>query len=502
MTLDPRKILLVHPLGYRAAAAGRDISRIANIMPPLGLASIAAYLEQHGFSAAMVDCYARPNSDRTIRDHLLAERPAFLGLSCTTSTFLDGVRIAKMAKAELPGLRAVFGGPHVSALKDKVLQAFPEVDFVVVGEGEETLRELLTAGPFESEQVRGLVTRAADGEVYFTGHRDTLLDLDTLPFPAYDKLAGFPQSYRLPIFNYPKTPNTSCLSSRGCPYACSYCDRSVFRRSFRFNSAEYMVEHLRYLNRRFGIRHVNFYDDQFTFNRKRVVEFCERKQAAGLAMTFNCALRAEHIDLDLLRQMKAAGCWMASLGIESGDAELLAQHRQNPDLDMLAGKINLIKQAGIRTKGLIMMGLPGETKASIRRSMEYVFSLPIDDFNLAKFTPFPGSPLYEKIHELGTFDEDWEKMDCMNFQFVPHGMTRERLEELFVLFYKSHFQRPQVIHGYLAMLWKSPDSWKRFVLNLVDFVRFAHGSRRMGKTTDARTGKPAGSASRTEGNCR
>ena len=93
-------------------------------------------------------------------------------------------------------------------------------------------------------------------------------------------------------------------------------------------------------------------------------------------------------------------------------------------------------------------------------------------------------------------------MDCMHFQFVPHGMTRERLEELFVLFYKSHFQRPQVIHGYLAMLWKSPDSWKRFVLNLVDFVRFARGSRRLGKATDARTDNPAGPASHSEGNRR
>jgi radical SAM superfamily enzyme YgiQ (UPF0313 family) len=480
MTLDPRKILLVHPLGYRAAAAGRDISRIANVMPPLGLASIAAYLEQQAFAVTIVDCYAHPDSDRTIRDHLRSERPAFIGLSCTTSSFLDGVRIAQLAKSELPGIRAVFGGPHVSALKEKVLTDFPDVDFVVVGEGEETLRELLANGPDETGQVRGLVTRAKDGEVVFTGHRETFLDLDTLPFPAYAKLAGFPHAYRLPIFNYPTAPNTSCLSSRGCPYACSYCDRSVFRRSFRFNSAEYMVEHLRHLQQRFGVRHVNFYDDQFTFNRARVMEFCERMTTARLGMTFNCAVRAEHIDLDLLRRMKAAGCWMASLGIESGDPELLAQHRQNPDLDMLAGKIRLIKQAGIRTKGLLMMGLPGESEASIRRSMEYVFSLPIDDFNLAKFTPFPGSPLYEKIHELGSFDEDWEKMDCMHFQFVPHGMSRERLEELFILFYKSHYQRPRVIHGYLAMIWKSPDSWKRFILNLVDFVRFARSSQRLG----------------------
>ena len=108
---------------------------------------------------------------------------------------------------------------------------------------------------------------------------------------------------------------------------------------------------------------------------------------------------------------------MISLGIESGDEELLAQHRQNADLKMLAEKIMMIKRAGIRTKGLLMMGLPGETEASIKKSMNYVFSLPIDDFNLAKFTPFPGSPVYERIHDLGIFEEDWEKMDCMHFVF-------------------------------------------------------------------------------------
>jgi len=476
--LNAQTILLIHPLGYRAEDAGRDISRVANLMPPLGLASIAAYLERAGVTVEIIDCFAHPQADRLIVETLQRLRPAWVGFSCTTSSFLDGVRLTRLAKQTLPGVRSVFGGAHVSALKEKVLADYPEVDLVVVGEGEQTLCDVLLAGD-ELGRLKGVVVRGHDGTPVFTGYHDTLLKLDELPFPAYEKLAGFPHSYRLPIFNYPKAPNTSCLSSRGCPYACSYCDRSVFRRSFRFNSAEYMIEHLRHLKERFGIRHVNFYDDQFTFNRQRVSEFCSRMVDEKLEMTFNCAVRAEHIDLELLREMKSAGCWMASLGIESGDPELLAQHRQNPDLDMLAGKIRMIKQAGIRTKGLLMLGLPGENEESVKRSMEYVFSLPIDDFNLAKFTPFPGSPLYEQIHELGEFDEDWEKMDCMHFQFVPHGFTRERLEELFIHFYKSHFQRPRVLLGYLAMLWKSPDSWKRFLLNLTDFVRFARSSNRI-----------------------
>ena len=245
-SLNADHILLVHPLGYRAEAAGSDISRLANIMPPLGLASIAAYLEREGIEVRIVDCFAHPDDQRVIVDSLRALRPAFIGFSCTTSSFLDGVRLAGLARAELPGIRTVFGGPHVSALREQVLRDYPEVDFAVVGEGEETLLELIRSGAEGAETIPGLVCRVA-GEPVFTGYRPQGIDLDSLPFPAYEKLAGYPEAYRLPIFNYPKAPNTSCISSRGCPYACSYCDRSVFRRSFRYNSADYLYAHLRYL---------------------------------------------------------------------------------------------------------------------------------------------------------------------------------------------------------------------------------------------------------------
>lgn len=476
--LNHKKILLVHPLGYRADAASHDISRVANIMPPLGLASIAAYLEQRGSSADIIDCYARPDSDRAIRDYLVAEKPAFIGLSCTTSSFLDGIRIAEIARQTVPGIKTVFGGPHVSALKEELFPRFPALDISVMGEGEQTMAELMAMGHDDPASVKGIIYRNGS-DVCNTGFRDQALVLDDLPFPAYEKLQGFPHSYMLPIFNYPQAPNTSCISSRGCPYACSYCDRSVFRRSFRYNSATYLYEHLRYLRERFGIRHINFYDDQFTFNRQRVEEFTGMMIDRPLGMTFNCAVRAEHIDRELVTRMRKAGCWMMSLGIETGDEELLAQHRQNADLDHLASKIRMIKDAGVRTKGLLMIGLPGETEVSIRRSMDYVFSLPIDDFNLAKFTPFPGSPIYENIHELGEFEEDWEKMDCMNFQFVTKGMTRERLEELFIEFYTRHFKRPKVLWGYVTMLWRSPDSWIRFLSNFASFMKFTRNTNRL-----------------------
>jgi radical SAM superfamily enzyme YgiQ (UPF0313 family) len=478
-----KTILLVHPLGYSARNAKNDISRLANIMPPLGLASISAYLTSHGIGNDIIDCYAHPESDELLTEYLVTHTPAFIGFSCTTSSFFDGVRLTQLAKAIIPDIKVVFGGVHVSAVKEQVLSEYPCIDYCVVGEGEETLRELICTREELRQDVRSIVLRDDTGCSRFTGPRSKMLDLDALPFPDYSKLAGYPGVYKLPIFNYPKVPNASCISSRGCPYACSYCDRSVFRRTFRYNSADYMYKHVSYLHETFGIRHVNFYDDQFTFQRQRVIDFCKKMIDGKLKMTFNCAARAEHLDEELLGLMRQAGCWMISLGIETGDEQLLAQHRQNPDLQMMRQKIDLIKRAGIRVKGLLMMGLPGETEQSILKSREYVYSLPLDDFNLAKFTPFPGSPIYTTIKEdgdaLGTFHENWEEMDCMKFQFIPKGIEQDKMEKHFIEFYKKHFQRPRVIWGYVTMIWKSPDSWLRFLSSLSMFLRFAFTNKRM-----------------------
>ncbi len=482
--ITDNKILLIHPLGYSSKKAKTDVSRMANIVPPLGLASIAAFLDQEKIENDIIDCYANPDSDALILEYVRTQKPNFIGFSCTTSSFFDGVRIAKIAKAILPTLKIVFGGVHVSSLKEAILQECDIIDYCVIGEGEQTLKELLCSEVDRLSEVKNIVFRKTDGTVVFTGLRKKQMDLDTLPFPAYHKLAGYPESYKLPIFNYPKAPNASCISSRGCPYSCSYCDRSVFQKSFRYNSAQYLYDHLKYLKDTFGIKHIIFYDDQFTFHRKRVEEFTSLMIDNQLDMTFNCAARAEHLDFELLKQMKAAGCWMISLGIETGDPDLLAQHRQNPDLEMMRDKIDLIKKAGIRVKGLLMMGLPGETEESIRRSQQYVYSLPIDDFNLAKFTPFPGSPIYKEIKEqgseLGTFNEDWEKMDCMQFLFIPKGITKERMDFLFIDFYRSHFKRFKVLMGYVSMIWKSPDSWKRFMKDATGFIKFAMTNKRLG----------------------
>lgn len=479
-----KKILLVHPLGMNWMPGEQDLSRVVNIMPPMGLLSLAAWLEKHGHQADVHDCYAFPGQDDKLFRYLQEERPGFVGFTATTSSFMDGVRLAKRVKEILPEIKVVFGGVHLSALRERLLRDFPIIDYGVVGEGEQTLLELMESHEEGLRSIEGLIVRD-NGEVIFNGFRRKLLDLDTLPFPAYEKLEGFPNSYKLPLFSYPKAPNSTVITSRGCPYTCSYCDRSVFRRTYRYNSPEYMVNLLVHLQQSFQIKHVNIYDDTFTLKRRRVMDFCELKIRSGLKMTFNCAARAEQLDFEMLTMMKKAGCWMISLGIETGDPGLLKRHRSylpsstmdNP-LEKIREMVQLIKKSGIRVKGLFMLGLPGETEESIDKSMEYVFSLPLDEFNLSKLTPFPGAPIYGDIREHGSFEENWELMNALNFIFVPKGFTKDRLEERHVEFYRRYFTRPQILLKYVAMIWKSPDSWRRFWMDLPTFLRFTRRKKR------------------------
>ena len=465
------KVLFVHPHGSNWMGSGKDITTIFNLMPPLGMMSIAAYLEEQGVETQIIDCYGLHLSPAELAAEIDRRAPDFVGFSCTTSSFLEGYGIAALVKELRPETLIVFGGAHACTVGAPLLDGFPAIDYLVIGEGEVTFHELVAAGGRSPENIPGLAFRR-DGVATLSSPRELIKNLDSLPFPAYHRLPHFPRRYNLPLFSYPKAPNTSIISSRGCPYHCSYCDRSVFSRGFRFNSPEYIAEHLAFLNRDFGIRHVFFYDDLFTFDRSRVERLCVLLEQKRIPVTYNCIARLEHVDDELLRLLQRSGCWQVNFGIESGDPEVLKQHRKFYGLDEVQLKLKMVRDAGMRVKGLFMIGLPGETEPSIRRTIDYALSLPLDEINVTKFTPFPGAPVYRTIREQGEFNEEWPLMNCMNFVFVPHGMTKEQLEGLYNEFISRFYRRSRIHWGYTTMLWKSPHSVGHFLRHLPEIIRF------------------------------
>lgn len=466
------KVLFIHPYGSNFLAGKPDITTIFNVMPPLGLLSIMAWLERHEVASEIIDCYATPLPQDALVDEIIRRSPDLVAFSCTTSSFLEGNRIAEALKSRNNRMIIVFGGAHACTMGPQLLDRFPAIDYLVLGEGEQTMLELVQDGCRNPATIPGLAYRDSQGNAVASAPRDLIADLDQLPFPAYHLLPGFPEKYKLPLFSSPKFPNTSIISSRGCPYQCSYCDRSVFSKGFRFNSPDYILEHVAMLKRDYGIRHVFFYDDLFTFDRKRVAEFCELKRKKGIDVGYNCIARLEHVDAELLKLLKDSGCWQVNFGIESGDPEILKKHRKFYGLDEVGRKLQMVKDAGMRVKGLFMVGLPGEDEAAIRRTIEYACSLPLDEINVTKFTPFPGAPVYRTLEQFGQFNEDWELMNCMNFVFIPTGMTKEQLEGLYDEFISRFYRRTRIHWGYTQMLWKSPHSVLDFLKNLPAIIRF------------------------------
>lgn len=465
------KVLFVHPYGSNFLPGRQDITTIFNLMPPLGIMSIAAVLEQNGIAVEIIDCYADPAPPEAVVEKILAKQPDIVGFSCTTSSFMEGYRVAELLKQRRPDIFTVVGGAHACTIGAPLLDSFPAIDYLVIGEGEQTMLELAQSGCRNVEVIPGIACRK-NGVGTLTVQRELIADLDCLPFPAYHLLPEFPKRYTLPLFSFPTAPNTSIISSRGCPYSCSYCDRSVFARGFRFNSPEYIIEHVAMLNRTYGIRHVFFYDDLFTFDRQRVKRFCELKKQKQLRVTYNCIARLEHVDQELLALLKDSGCWQVNFGIESGDPDVVRKHRKFFGLDEVGRKLQMVKEAGMRVKGLFMIGLPGEDEAAIRRTIEYALSLPLEEINVTKFTPFPGAPVYKTIREQGEFDENWPLMNCMNFVFVPHGMTKAQLEKLYDEFIRRFYHRSRIHWGYTRMLWRSPRSILKFLRHLPEILAF------------------------------
>jgi anaerobic magnesium-protoporphyrin IX monomethyl ester cyclase len=464
------RIVLVHPAGSNWLPGRRDVAAVANRMAPLGLLSIAAFLEKEGHAVTVHDCLGpkAPSGTQANVRLILGHRPDLVGFSATTSGFLDGYDLAAGIKAERPDVGIIFGGVHVSAMGGELLERFAHIDYLAMGEGEITMGEL--AAGQDPKDISGLVWREGD-RVVTNPQRRHIQNLDDLPFPAYGKLAHYPHGYRLPLFSYIMTPGATMVTSRGCPFQCSYCDRSVFKQGYRYNSAGYIYEHMQYLRSRFGIRHLNIYDDLFTLNRKRIAALCELLTAKPLGVQFNCAVRVGHADDDLLRMLRRAGGLMVSVGIESGDPDLLEVHKPGVYLDEVRDTVLRIKAAGLRAKGLFMMGLPGETPASIQKTSDFVMSLGLDDMNMSKFTPFHGAPAWKTIFDQGTMEEDWRLMNCLNFVFVPKGIdAKETLDQLYNTHVKRFYSDKKWRRTFTRRLWQHRRSLWYLLRHLPDFL--------------------------------
>jgi len=441
------RVTLVHPAGFNFVPGQPDFSVLANRMPPIGIMQLASWLDKHGHQTALHDCLG-PYAPKTIAENaeiVLATDPEMVGFSATTSGFMDAIEIATYIRQRRPEIRIVFGNVHVSSLGAPVLEEFPEIDYLVIGEGEGALLNLADGKPLKD--IGNLIYRDEQGRIVVNPRRDRILDLDELPFPAYEKLAGFPHAYHLPLFAYEKRYGATMITSRGCPYTCSFCDRTVFERLYKTNSAQYTYDHMKYLRDNFGVYHINMYDDLFTAKKQRVMDLCDLLIENPLGVQWNCAIRTGHTSDEMLAKLKQAGTLMVSMGIESADPAMMERHKAGVTLDAVRDTVRQIHAAGLRAKGLFIFGMPGETPETVKTTSDFILSLELDEMNMTKFSPLHGAPIWEECasNVSGDFIEDWRLMNCLNFVFLPSGFSsREEMDAL----YNWHVRRFYDSKGY------------------------------------------------------
>ncbi len=408
------RILLIDPPFYRTIG-------YYNRYFPLGITYLAAALRRHGCQVAVYDAdcnrgsatdidysrlpekyprYIEALNDSAhpvwaeIRATLRQYQPQLVGITVVTPKVGAALKVASLCKEYDSACIVVMGGPHATLKPDEMLQNCPDADFIVRGEGETTLVAVVqringsAAGALDGllADVKGVSYRRND-DIVHNPAQELIDDLDTVPHPARDLLMG----------------RDSCtsedmgliMSSRGCPYECSYCATSIWRRKTRFRSIPNVIDEIRSVIDAYGARQFTFKDDSFTVNRNRVLELCDALGRENIKINWDCNTRVNLIDEELLRAMKKAGCNSVKVGIETGSERILDLISKKTTFEQCRRAARLFRKVGIFWTGYFMMGLPTETERDIRQTLGFMKELKPDFASISVYEPFPGTRLFD-----------------------------------------------------------------------------------------------------------
>ncbi len=442
------RVLLINPPLTREERYGR-FAEGGSTSPPNGLLYIAAVLEAHDCRVKVLDGLRQFMTAEDVLRQVEAFRPDLIGLTLATIAFHRAVALARMIKDRRPETPIVVGGPDVSARLADYQAHLPDypLDLAVYGEGEDTVVELVDAlrdgGDLGS--IAGLIHQV-DGRAVVNPPRAFHNDLDNLPLPARHLLPDL-QGYRPNLLTYKRRPWTTMITSRGCPNQCTFCDRSLFGQRYRARSAQNVFDEMKHLSEQFGIREISFMDDTFTIRRRRVARLCDLLIDSGMDLTWMCFARANNLTRELLAKMRLAGCWMISLGIESGDAGILEVIKKGIDLDQVRRVCRWANQLGIAIRGLFMLGLPTETKQSIQRTIDFARGLNLYTADFCITYLLPNTELTRTAEAYGRVGrENFTSLSGHTngaLSFIPHGFTQEELLAYQRRAYMSVFLRPR-----------------------------------------------------------
>ncbi len=446
------KIVFINPPVTKEERYGA-LAAAGSYAPPLGLCSLAAVTRKTGHETVIIDAPVEGLNHKSTLKSIEAISPRVVGITSTTSTFLSAAKLARMIKNNNKDTVVLAGGVHVSALPEESLSKFKDLDIVVIGEGEETITERNDAidNKRSLNSVKGIAFRN-NGKVVFTEKRPLIKDLDSLEPPAWDLLSGFPDTYNVQAQSVSNFPSTSICTSRGCTGECTFCDRRIFSNKLRAHSADYVIKMVKDLYNNYGIRDIQFEDDNFMLFRKRLYDICEMLKEEKLDITWSCLARVDIANLESLNKMKEAGCWMILYGVESGSQKVLDLMKKRISIEKIKHAIEVTHTAGILCKGFFISGFLNEDRSTLKETYEFIKKCRLDDISFHYYTPFPGSAAYELTDEYGTIRGDLKDMTFYKPVFIPNGLTEEDLIKHTKACYLSFYLKPRVILNYLKRI--------------------------------------------------
>ena len=446
------------------------------VWPQVSLAQMAAMLyPQH--SVAVIDANAERMSWPAFAKKLDELKPKYYLTQVTAPTLENDMYGCFLAKAR--GAQTIAFGTHVTPIPRETMRPYPALDYILLGEPDLTIRDLLDVlegkvdqrpeniqkifdthdpvyepaldedGSVVMENIKGLVWRNGE-EIVVNLTRPFIPNLDDMPLPMHHLLPW--QDYRMPLI---KGPFTFIVTSRGCPAGCTYCIKHVsYQFSVRLRSAENIMEEL-WMLKKMGLNNIHMYADLFTVNRDQVMELCQRMIDEKINLKWTCNSRVDYVDEDMLTMMGKAGNWLISWGIESGSEQILRHARKGAYPDKAARSLQWARNAGIKNWGYFIIGLPGETEATIRETIDFSKGLPLDIALFHVAAPYPGTPFFFEVVKNGWFRPGtrWEQVDMDKGTVLDYeGLSAERLLYWQRRAFREWALRPGPIMTYLKMV--------------------------------------------------
>jgi len=395
--------------------------------PPLGLGFLAAALEGAGAEVKILDFVVYPYSREKLKRFLDSFSPHMAGITSVTMSFDRAAGIAKDVKEIDPEILTVMGGPHVTFCAMETMTSFPDIDFIAIGEGEETLVELAkeAVGARKWDRVKGLVYRNGP-ELVTTKKREVLADIDSLHMPSRHLFPlGRYRALGMPV---------SMTTSRGCPFKCIFCvGRKMVGSRVLYRSPEKVGDELEYLGQ-LDFHQINIADDLFTANRQHCINVCDKIIERNLNIEWTSFARVDTVSVEVLKKMKTAGCTSVSFGVESADPGILKTIKKGITTTQVLSAINMCNAAGILPQASFIIGLPDETPETLQKTID--FGRKIKEMGAAYgfhiLAPFPGTDVRENIHtfDLNILTDDWQQYHANRAIVETSSVNRNMLDSI------------------------------------------------------------------------